>query len=286
MQKLLLDRKAYKYLDPDLWVNVAQVLGKGAYGTVYQGLLKRNDQIIEVAVKVIPAMQACVNEEDVLREINCLLKVNCQNVAQFYGVRRTPNNIYLISELCDGGSLQDKLEHLGKFTEEEAIKIIKQITKAFLEMSNIKENGTPLTILHRDLKSQNIMFQGNEVKIIDFGFSKMIKKNEGLKLMKHSVLGTKYYTSPQMLESVKYSAKNDVWSAGVILYEMLMGKKPWTVIGVDEDDLLLMIKNQKLVIPETVSPAVTNLLASMLEIEEENRLSWEEVWNHPAVRDK
>jgi len=65
-----------------------------------------------------------------------------------------------------------------------------------------------------------------------------------------------------------------------------MGKKPWTVIGGDEDDLLLMIKNQKLVIPETVSPAVTNLLASMLEIEEENRLSWEEVWNHPAVRDK
>jgi len=130
------------------------------------------------------------------------------------------------------------------------------------------------------------MLNNETIKLIDFGFSKVLNKSEQLKRMKHTVIGTRYYASPQILDDGEYSGKNDVWSAGIILYEMLVGKKPWEVAGNDVDEYLSKIKKEPLKIPEQISSETKSLLSSMLEIDEEKRLSWDQISTHAALKDK
>jgi serine/threonine-protein kinase ULK/ATG1 len=87
-------------------------------------------------------------------------------------------------------------------------------------MREVCSNG----MVHRDLKPSNILIHNHEVKIGDFGFSKLIE--EGSELMT-SVVGSPQYMSPQILEGVEYTSKTDVWSMGIVLYEMLYGKPPY-----------------------------------------------------------
>jgi len=268
-------------------VDYARKAGQGEFGAVYHGVYEKNGEMIDVAVKVISAMKAEINQEDVLREINILSKIQCENVAKFYGVMRTVNNLYLINELCDDGSLYDYMIKKGvKLTEEDSLNIIKQITKAFIDMSKMtcEKTGSTLCIFHRDLKPQNIMLHKGIVKIIDFGFSKTVTNKEKHLQMKHTVLGTRYYVSPQILDEGTYSAKNDVWAAGIIFYEMLVGKKPWTVTSNNEMELFNKIAKEPLKVPEKLKTETQDLLKLMLQVEDGKRASWEDVWNHPALK--
>jgi len=259
-------------------------LGVGQYGNVYKGVFKTSSGLVDVAVKVITEWKARMNEDDVLREINSLSMIHCQNVVMYYGTRRTENNLYLIIEHCTGETLFNVLAKSEILPEDEALHILKQITRAFIHMSSLKdENGGDIVIVHRDLKPENIMFKNGIAKIIDFGFSKIISKSDELAKMNLSMVGTRYYVSPQILDDTAYSTKNDVWSAGIILYEMLMKKKPWEVDTNDADDLYHKIVEEPLKIPEQISSATKSLLLSMLKVDEENRLSWAQVWAHPAL---
>ena len=79
-------------------------------------------------------------------------------------------------------------------------------------------------IIHRDLKPANILMKGDNCKISDFGFAKSLE--DGNTVMK-SIVGTPLYMSPQILKKTKYTTKSDLWSIGLIYYEMLHGKTPW-----------------------------------------------------------
>jgi serine/threonine protein kinase len=283
------DKKQLRYekVGKDLELDVEGTLGAGEYGIVYRGLYRTNGEIVSVAVKKISMMKATRYETDILREVNLMLNIKCQNIPIFYDVLRTEDDLYLISELCDGGSLGQILDERKTLHEVEALTILKQITRCFLDLSNIKDpsSGSLLCIMHRDLKPQNIMLHNNKVKIIDFGFGKSIKRSNSLVRMRHTVIGTRYYASPQILDEEEYSAKNDVWSAGIIMYEMLVGNKPWIVPPTaDEYMLLQKIQKEPLKIPTSLSTQTVKLVASMLQIKEGVRYSWEEVWNDSAIK--
>jgi serine/threonine-protein kinase ULK/ATG1 len=255
----------------DLKYRLTKPLGEGQYGEVYEGVFLQDSQNeVKVAVKKISAYVAYYREEEVLREIETLTKIHSDYVAKFYGVRRTVNNIYLITEMCEGGSLHEKIVKNGALPEK--------------DMSNIQdpESSKIFTIFHRDLKPQNVMLHEGVVKIIDFGFSKTVKAKEAMNALKHSQTGTPYYSSPQLLDGESYSAKNDIFSAGVLFYEMLTGKKPW--IAKDEFELFAKIKGEPLIRPQHLSEGTWDLLKMMLEVEEIDRSSWEEIWNSPALK--
>ena len=81
-----------------------------------------------------------------------------------------------------------------------------------------------LNIVHRDLKPANILMKNNQCKISDFGFAKNLQNDNSI--MK-SIVGTPLYMSPQLLKKLKYTNKSDLWSIGLIYYQMLHGRTPW-----------------------------------------------------------
>ncbi len=126
--------------------------------------------------------------------------------------------------------------------------------------------------MHRDLKPANILVRRGVAKLADFGMAKYVA-NEGFLLRSH--VGTPYYMAPQLLQRIEYSRKCDIWSMGVIFYELIFGRLPWQ--GKNEAALLQDIMSRPLVFPAPLSPPIQDLLARMLAISEAQRLSLEEV---------
>ena len=124
-------------------------------------------------------------------------------------------------ELCLDGDLKTFMDSKPnkRLTEEEAVIFLKHITEGFKELQNQQ-------IIHRDIKPANIMLSGGVAKIADFGFSRIVEQDD--KLDYFSRLGSPLYMAPQILKGEKFSSKCDVWSVGIMLYEMLYGYTPWT----------------------------------------------------------
>ena len=130
---------------------------------------------------------------------------------------RTSNNYYLVYEFCNGGTLAEYIKAKKRLSEEEAIKIFLQIRSAFETLS--AEN-----ILHRDMKPTNILFHNGVIKVADFGFCKELLKETD---MAQTMVGSPIYMAPEVLKGLIYDSRADIWSMGVILYEMLYGVCPY-----------------------------------------------------------
>ncbi len=104
-----------------------------------------------------------------------------------------------------------------KLPEAEARNLLKDIMNG---SKHLHQKG----IIHRDLKPANILLKDGVCKISDFGFAKSLKEDE---VTMKSIVGTPLYMSPQILKRAKYTTKSDLWSIGLIYYEMLHGRTPW-----------------------------------------------------------
>eukprot|EP01017_Pseudomicrothorax_dubius_P050689 TRINITY_DN963_c0_g1_i15.p1 TRINITY_DN963_c0_g1~~TRINITY_DN963_c0_g1_i15.p1 ORF type:complete len:581 (+),score=153.06 TRINITY_DN963_c0_g1_i15:75-1817(+) len=254
------------------------LLGKGSFGTVYKGVdTKRNRPI---AVKVIPSAMF-ENNQDQLKmlkqEIGNMMKISqeSEHIVKLYDVKRSKSNLYMILEFCEDGSLEDYIKkNKNRISEQETLKIISQVLKGFQVLHRHH-------ISHRDLKLPNVLIHKGVVKVADFGFSKM---NEGQSLMT-SLVGSPLYTAPQILLGMRYSDKCDIWSIGVMMFEMIYGTFPW--LASTPPDLARKIKNTPLRIPDSppTSPEFKQLLAKLLVLDEAVRISWEELFNYPLFDD-
>ena len=104
--------------------------------------------------------------------------------------------------------------------------------------------------LHRDIKAGNILLDIKGItKLADFGVSTQLRNTQQYK---ETVIGTPFWMSPEVISNSKYGPKTDIWSLGVILYELVFGRLPWD--GKDEKALLTNILSQKLKFPSTISP--------------------------------
>ena len=144
-------------------------------------------------------------------------KVSHHNIVQLHDIYQTTNNMYIVTELCQDGDLLRKLQRRRKLSEVEAKNYLRDIMSG---AKYLHKNG----IIHRDLKPANILLKKGICKLSDFGFAKSLNSEDTV--MK-SIVGTPLYMSPQILKKVKYTAKSDLWSIGLIYYEMLHGRTPW-----------------------------------------------------------
>lgn len=133
-------------------------------------------------------------------------------------------------------------------------------------------------IIHRDLKPANILMKNGECKISDFGFAKNLDSDSSI--MK-SIVGTPLYMSPQLLKKTKYTNKSDLWSIGLIYYEMLHGRTPWPAMN--ELQLINGIYSKKPLFHPSVSSVSKDFILKCLEIEEERRMSWESAFDHELL---
>ena len=272
-----------------------QDLGLGSFGNVF--LYKRINTNELFAVKIIDKMRVKGTKyfKYLDSEVKALSKFDDPHIIKFKKIKypdsEYSNYILIIMEYCNGYSLSECLrdykEKYGKpFSEEIVQYLSRQIVQGLIRIH--KEN-----IIHRDLTLDNIMVHfDNEIdkinlnmmkgtiKIIDFGISKILSSSDGYAT---SLVGTPYYTEPEILENMKkenkdknfhYSKEADIWSLGCVCYEMIDGKKVFTE---NKNELYDKIKDGKYKIRKTVSKEFISFLCSMLKYDGKQRITAEQL---------
>ena len=198
-----------------------QEIGKGGYGIVYLGW---DDDGREVAVKRVPLSQGG-DERQLYREYNNAQALREQDPGTVENVLipiaevADSKNLYIIMPYAQDGSLKKKLATEGKLTTEEALDTLEQITKGLNEL-------LIMGVLHRDVKTDNVLYQDKKWKLSDFGLSRFIENDTASYTV--AFKGSTGYTAPEVINQQQKTVHSDLYSVGVIAYEMLAGRRPFT----------------------------------------------------------
>ena len=204
--------------------NIRGLLGAGGMGTVYRARDERLQR--DVALKVLPlgTLSDDQSRQRFRKEALALARLSHPNIAAVYDVGQQDGMDFLVMELVPGQSLADRLAH-GPLPTTEALEIAAQIGAALQEAH---EHG----VVHRDLKPANIVITPKgTAKVLDFGIAKLAAPetesvNAALTATGH-LMGTPLYMSPEQAYGEPVDARTDLWSLGVILYELLAGRRPF-----------------------------------------------------------
>ena len=169
-----------------------------------------------------------------INEINIMRRLDQENIIKFYEAHENESYIHLIVEVLKGGELFDRVADNGAFIEKDTCLLMKRLLKA---LSYLHSKG----IMHRDLKLENLILKDNDnnydVKLADFGLATLTSQSDQL----FKRCGTPGYVAPEILNDKKYDQKVDIFSAGVILYILLIGASPFP--GKSYNEILIKNKN-------------------------------------------
>ena len=222
--------------------------------------------------------------KETLREAKILEVLSHPNIIRFREVYKTKKGkLCIVMDYADNGDLQTKIKdkHKNKqktgvleyLTEDQVLNYFTQICLAIKHCHDRK-------ILHRDLKSQNIFLtKKNIVKLGDFGIARVLSNTRS---KAKTVVGTPYYLSPEIIESMPYSFKSDIWSLGVLLYEMCALCPPFNATSLHQLAQRI-IKGQFDKIPKQYSAAMNNLIAALLQKDPTKRPSINTILKMPII---
>ena len=252
-----------------------RLLGKGAFGKVNLALHVLTGRL--VAIKSINKTKL-LNERQkrkMLIETSIMKTLSkSNNIVKIYETYETKKHYCIVMEYICAGDLLSYIKKRGKLTEQVAKFIFKQIV---LTLQYIHEHN----IVHRDIKLDNILIDlDNNIKICDFGVSKIIKNNESM----IEQCGTPAYIAPEILLNRGYEGFGvDIWSSGVVLYAMLSGTVPFK--GNNIKDLHdLIIKGEYTPIKD-ISKEATHLIKSIFEVDPKKRITTKDILVHPWLID-
>ncbi len=202
---------------PKEYYELIDLIGIGSTCKVYKGISKKTNKIyaIKVCNELEKYYDSIINELNILR----LVKNKSNNIEKFYGVyySKEENTIWIILEYFEYGNIMSYLTKINYPINEELIStIIQNVLFGLLYLHSIN-------IIHRDIKCQNLLLsKEGRVKISDFGIS--INKNV---LNCNNRVGTPYWMSPEVINRQRYNEKTDIWSLGIICYELVEGEPPY-----------------------------------------------------------
>ena len=202
---------------PKEYYELIDLIGIGSTCKVYKGISKKTNKIyaIKVCNELEKYYDSIINELNILR----LVKNKSNNIEKFYGVyfSKDENTIWIILEYFEYGNIMSYLTQINYPMNEEIIAtIIQNVLFGLLYLHSIN-------IIHRDIKCQNLLLsKEGRVKISDFGIS--INKNI---VNCNNRVGTPYWMSPEVINRQKYNEKTDIWSVGIICYELVEGEPPY-----------------------------------------------------------
>ena len=204
---------------------LGELLGEGGMGAVYRGVDTFSNQ--PIAIKLLRPEKVAGQPSLVERfscEAEALRALNHPNIVKVLATFTKENQQYIVMEFVEGGSLHDLLQREGQLSISRSIEIA-------LDLADALTRAHRLQIIHRDLKPANVLLAGDgTVRLSDFGIAKMTDSfaNVDHDLTKEgTIMGTIDYLSPEACRGEILDARTDVWAFGVVLYEMLVGKRPF-----------------------------------------------------------
>ena len=205
------------------------LIGKGGYSEIYKAYDIKNQKYVACKIHQLNVNWSNQMKDSYInhtvRENEILKLINHKNIVKHLDTIMIDNNSFCtVIELCNGKDLSSIIHERKKISENEVKVITKQIVNALIYLSSLNKK-----IIHYDLKPQNILFDNYEVKITDFGLAKMIENGNSIELTSQGT-GTYFYLPPECFNinnNVIINQKVDIWSLGIIVYEMLFGIKPF-----------------------------------------------------------
>ncbi|KAF5786223.1 putative dual-specificity kinase TKL-Pl-4 family [Helianthus annuus] len=223
-------------------------VASGSYGDLYKGTYRSQ----EVAIKILKTERVNTDlQKEFAQEVYILRKVRHKNVVQFIGACTKPPSLCIVTEFMSGGSVYDYLhKQKGTFKLPTLLKISIDISKG---MNYLHQNN----IIHRDLKAANLLMDEHEVvKVADFGVAR-VKAQTGVMTAE---TGTYRWMAPEVIEHKPYDHKADVFSFGVVLWELLTGKLPYEYLTPLQAAVGVVQKGLRPTIPKNTPPKLAELL--------------------------
>lgn len=233
---------------------VIERVGGGGMAIVY----KAHDSLLnrKVAVKVL--RQQYTNDNDFIRrfrrEAQAAASLSHPNIVSIYDVGQDDDVYYIVMEYIEGSTLNDKIKENAPLQIEEAVHIASQICDA---LDHAHQNE----IIHRDIKPHNILIGKNgRIKVTDFGIARATASTDITQT--GAVLGSVHYFSPEHAKGVSQGAKSDIYSLGIVLYQMLTGKLPF--IGESPISVALKHLQEKVEEPRKVNPLIPQSVENII----------------------
>ena len=192
-------------------------LGSGAFGKVYKVTSKLTNTVYALKVLSKNQINNLKLNDQLKNEISILARCNHDNIIQLFGTFEDKSYIYLIMEMATDSTLFSKLRKARKLPEPLAAAYMTDVTRALVYL----HSQTPV-IIHRDLKPENVLVSNGKCKIADFGWSNLDDE------FRNTFCGTPDYLAPEMIVGSGHNDKLDVWTVGILLYELLHGQPPFS----------------------------------------------------------
>jgi len=288
-------------------IELMNIIGKGAYGDVFMGVNTKTKEIYAIKKITKKQLESEIIYQYFNNEIFILKHLNHPNIIKFKSLTEYKSDYYLSTEYCNGGSLEQAMKyHLDTYGNP----IGEEIARYFI--FNILQGITYLNknnLIHRDIKSDNILlhyeneedlithnFLKAKIKIIDFGFARYLEQDE----LAGSLVGTPMYMEPSILKTFMtsksrvvdgfYDKKVDVWSLGILTYELLIGIVPFVARNIK--GLFHSVEQRDFCIPKedkrtfSLSEAAINFIDKTLNIDMNRRPLPEELIKDPWIMGK
>jgi len=233
---------------------ILEKLGSGSMGTVYKAEDTKLKRI--VALKFLPphSVSGEIEKKRFLHEAQAASALNHPNIITIYDIHDEIDKIFIVMEYCDGVMLTDKLKD-GPLKQREVLDIAIDVAEGL-------NAAHKADITHRDIKSQNIIVSDDcPPKIIDFGIAKQRGMTDITK--DGTTLGTQCYMSPEQLHGSKIDKRSDIFSFGVVLYEMATGKLPFS--GKHDAEILYSVVNEEPIPITTLNPNMDDELQRIID---------------------
>ena len=253
--------------------NVLKELGEGSFGKVL--LVQHKKTNAKYALKVVDKQHVLTepDKSSFLREVEINYKINHPNIVKLFGHFEDNECCYLLMEYIGGGDLFSYIPVNGKsiLKPDQAASIIKDVISAVYYIHHMNP-----PIMHRDIKPENVLITSDlKAKLTDFGLCAYIQPG----ILRKSTCGSPIYMSPEMIDKTGHNEKIDIWSIGVLLFELLTGDQVWA--GENLATIEYNIRNLRISWPEDMNGFPSELIKKILKKNPEERITLTDMLNDP-----